>query len=571
MRKTTTLVPAVLLVASLISACGGSGGSFSDSLPTKLMATTTVSNPVVSFSANRSNYAIAKTSSGYSVTDRVGSAGVVNVLSGSTLKFTDLSVSLAMGDLADTISSTDLQSLIELYIAFFNRLPDAEGMTYWIGQRKSGSTIAQIAESFYNAGVQYTAQTGYSAQMSNTAFVSIIYQNVLGRTGSTAPTDAELNYWAVELQSGRATKGSLISTMLDAARSYASDAKWGWVTTQLNNKLRYGRSFAIEQGLTYNSAADNISKTTGVTSTTSFGDGFYLLLTIPDATLGASWSTSSTGCALSTNVVNNSPKVMANSISSWSCSSTLRSLTGNGIPDHAVVSGNFATPISSQSLLINFSIAPTISAVAGTILSKTASGYVFNGIKLDPGTDGTCAATATSVNPGAGCVAAGGRDPWNIEALGGAFKFGTDENNAHVQPNGQYHYHGMPEGYLTLANKGQTMTLVGFAMDGFPIYARYGLSSANNPNSSVRILKSSYIIKAVPDTGRPSTTIFPMGTFTQDYQYLAGSGDLDECNGRTGITPEFPGGIYHYTITDSFPYIQRCIKGTSLSSAGPPR
>ena len=53
-----------------------------------------------------------------------------------------------------------------------------------------------------------------------------------------------------------------------------------------------------------------------------------------------------------------------------------------------------------------------------------------------------------------------------------------------------------------------------------------------------------------------------MGTFVQDWEYVAGLGDLDECNGRTGVTPEFPGGIYHYTVTDTYPFIQRCVKGT---------
>jgi hypothetical protein len=38
-------------------------------------------------------------------------------------------------------------------------------------------------------------------------------------------------------------------------------------------------------------------------------------------------------------------------------------------------------------------------------------------------------------------------------------------------------------------------------------------------------------------------------------------GDLDECNGRIGATPEFPQGIYHYYATDSYPYLQRCVKG----------
>ena len=30
-----------------------------------------------------------------------------------------------------------------------------------------------------------------------------------------------------------------------------------------------------------------------------------------------------------------------------------------------------------------------------------------------------------------------------------------------------------------------------------------------------------------------------MGAFTQDFEYEEGHGDLDECNGKIGVTPEF--------------------------------
>jgi hypothetical protein len=61
---------------------------------------------------------------------------------------------------------------------------------------------------------------------------------------------------------------------------------------------------------------------------------------------------------------------------------------------------------------------------------------------------------------------------------------------------------------------------------------------------------------------RPTPTIFPLGTFRQDWLYSAThGGDLDECNGRTGVTPEFPKGTYYYVATESYPYLQRCIKG----------
>jgi hypothetical protein len=119
----------------------------------------------------------------------------------------------------------------------------------------------------------------------------------------------------------------------------------------------------------------------------------------------------------------------------------------------------------------------------------------------------------------------------------------------------------MPEGFIKKLGMGQAMTLVGWAADGFPIYARYGYSVAADATSALKVVKSSYRIKAAPDANRPATGLYAMGTFLQDYEYVAGLGDLDECNGRTGVTPEFPKGTYHYYATETFPYLQRCVKG----------
>lgn len=241
----------------------------------------------------------------------------------------------------------------------------------------------------------------------------------------------------------------------------------------------------------------------------------------------------------------------------WSCSTSNRSLVSNGIPDHAITGGNFATPISIQSLSVSMSLSPSIVNASGTPLGgpNGAPGYSLNGIKFDPGTAGTCTLTA--------CDPAGNGGAWRMEALGGSFRFGTDANNAHVQPNGEYHLHGVPEALLArLATGGApAMTLVGWAADGFPVYARYGYASAMDAASGVRNMKSSYRVKGTLDAGRPSPATYLPGSFTQDWEYAAGSGDLDECNGRNGVTPEFPKGIYHYFMTDSYPFIQRCVKG----------
>ena len=246
-------------------------------------------------------------------------------------------------------------------------------------------------------------------------------------------------------------------------------------------------------------------------------------------------------------------------------------LSANGLPDHGV--GTFPNAdnpnrISAQTVSASATLTPAV--VSSTGSAATVVGYALNGVKFDPNTGGTCD------NAGTSCSLIGGSGNWRMEALGQtSFKFGTDASNAHVQPTGEYHYHGMPEGYLTKLNKGQTMTLVGWASDGFPIYARYGYTVATDATSAIKALKGSYRTKSTPDANRPATSLYPMGTFLQDYEYVAGLGDLDECNGRTGVTPEFPQGIYHYMITDTYPYIQRCVKGTATATTGagglPPR
>jgi len=309
--------------------------------------------------------------------------------------------------------------------------------------------------------------------------------------------------------------------------------------------------------------------TGGTTSSTSAGTGGTTSSTSA-GTGGACADKATVGCTYAYSGYNGSASVKATSTSAWSCSATERSLTANGIPDHDVgtfPNANCPNTISAQTISATMPLDP---ALKGTTSAITIVGYAWNGVKFDPGTAGTC----TSGTAGATCSLIGGSGAWNIEALGqSSFNFGVDDNNAHVQPNGWYHYHGIPEGVLTKLGKGMAMTLVGFALDGFPIYARYGYTSVDDATSAIKVVKGSYALKTTPDSGRPSTATYPMGAFSEDYTYVAGSGDLDECNGRTGVTPEFPCGTYHYYLTDTYPFIQRCVKGTASSSGmmmGPP-
>ncbi|WP_372368350.1 YHYH protein [Candidatus Uabimicrobium sp. HlEnr_7] len=168
-------------------------------------------------------------------------------------------------------------------------------------------------------------------------------------------------------------------------------------------------------------------------------------------------------------------------------------------------------------------------------------GVAINGIPFDPGT-----AEFWQRNRHSG---------WRYEALSGKINLGLDMNNAHVQPNGMYHYHGIPWQWLTKKVTTPDVTLVGYAADGFPIYALYGYK-----NNEISKMRSSYKIKKGMRKSGPRG--YYDGTFVADYIYAANTGDLDECNGKFGVTPEYPQGTYHYYLTEDFPFVPRFFKGT---------
>jgi hypothetical protein len=327
--------------------------------------------------------------------------------------------------------------------------------------------------------------------------------------------------------------------------------------TGLTNGISYSCVVAATNAIGTGAASGAVSVTP---ATTSGGTGTSTGTTYGTNTTGG---TSGVACSYTYTALNTSASVNTTSTSTWTCNSTSRVLTANGIPDHAV--GTFPNPnnpntITPQSLSVSYPLMPIYSGTTTNLGGPTgATGYVLNGVKIDANTAGSCPANATATSS---CSLVGG-GTWSIEALGqNTFNFGTDANNAHVQPSGEYHYHGMPEGFIALKGGGPTkMTLIGWAADGFPIYARYGYSTANNASSALKAMTGSYRLKTTLAANRPSAALIPLGAFAQDWEYVAGLGDLDECNGRTGVTPEFPNGIYHYYATDSYPYFQRCIKG----------
>ena len=225
-------------------------------------------------------------------------------------------------------------------------------------------------------------------------------------------------------------------------------------------------------------------------------------------------------------------------------------LQSNGVPNHDFNDGNTGFPnnLSPQTQYYEINAEPVFAASPTYLRIGTDNGLMLNGVKID-----LLAAACFGVgNERTGCMDMS--NPWRFDPMHPANGFRVDSHNAHVQPNGSYHYHGSPNAMFETESP-IISPIIGFAADGFPIYGSWF-----DDNGTVRKAESSYRLKtgtraAVDGYETPPGNYD--GQFRQDYEYVIGFGDLDECNGMT------VDGAYGYYITDRFPYVLACLKGSS--------
>ena len=242
-----------------------------------------------------------------------------------------------------------------------------------------------------------------------------------------------------------------------------------------------------------------------------------------------------------------------NSVYSVSVTGNSRVITSNGIPDHNVgmfPNGGNPNTISVHNATFTIDANPTRNATTTSLTTGNGQprfwfGILDNGVVLAP----IAAEFFTNTSTGED-----NRD-WNESALSSNIMLGTDCNNSHVFPSGRYHHHATPSAYIADRNiSSSATTQIGWAADGFPIYYKYG-----NKGGAVAELVSSYRLKTTDrgGDGVSAPSGCPDGTYTQDYEYVDGLGDLDECNGYTD-----PVLGYIYVITDTYPSVPRCFYGT---------
>lgn len=252
-----------------------------------------------------------------------------------------------------------------------------------------------------------------------------------------------------------------------------------------------------------------------------------------------------------------------------------------------------------------------------TLTSLGAIGYFVDGVSMFDTQDGQ-KWTGSSESPA-------GTGYWYRDAYvneGASF----DPANAHQPGSGQHHYHASPVALRhllgdhveydattkTYSESAAPVTkhspILGWVRDGHPIYGPYAYANPNDAGSGVRRMTSGYQLRNglrntdnLAATGRGSlpawatrrynvaanqagpgvSGTYPLGRYMEDNAYLGDLGftqgvdfDLDEFNGRFGVTPEFPGGTYAYFVsigsdgTPVFPYnIGRAYYGNPTGSA----
>ena len=226
-------------------------------------------------------------------------------------------------------------------------------------------------------------------------------------------------------------------------------------------------------------------------------------------------------------------------------------ITCTGIPSYPIgpTWGNNPNTPTNQNFVFKITRTPTPNTGTATATPLGHTGIWSNGVSMFNAWD------AMSYNNGG---------VWRQNAIvveGPGF----DSCLGHPAPNGEYHHHLNPKCLYNDRDSSRHSPLIGFALDGYPIYGAYAYANPTTPGA-LKSMRSSYRARAIttrttlPDgspasqAGPPVSMGRPIGYYLEDFEYVAGRGDLDVHNGRFGVTPEYPQGTYAYFVTINSQY-----------------
>jgi len=181
-------------------------------------------NVVKTYSGNFSDYKFynkgngvyqIKTDSGYD--DITGLPLLTFTGEASTSSFRNISAIIDIKETFDQVTGleTNDAKMFRLYNAAFKRLPDPDGLRYWIGKYTSGENDDRaVAQSFL---VSDEFKERYGVNVTNAKYVETLYINVLGRDYD----QDGYNYWLGNLNSGLETRYELLLGFAESAENKA--------------------------------------------------------------------------------------------------------------------------------------------------------------------------------------------------------------------------------------------------------------------------------------------------------------------------------------------------------------
>ena len=209
-----------------------------------------------------------------------------------------------------------------------------------------------------------------------------------------------------------------------------------------------------------------------------------------------------------------------------------------------------------------------------TSIGLTPAAILLNGVKWEAN-PAACFGEGRG-EPGRERIGCGPRfvdHPWRYNIGSPLNRFQFDAYHAHVQGQGMYHYHATPR--VLYSTDAQTFDdadcatagpspVIGFALDGFPLFG----PCIADAEDTVRAAQASYRLREgerlpvewyeTPYVAGVVETTTYNGQFSGDFEYVAGLGDLDACNGM------MVDGQYGYYVTEGFPYAIGCFSGTPI-------
>jgi hypothetical protein len=211
------------------------------------------------------------------------------------------------------------------------------------------------------------------------------------------------------------------------------------------------------------------------------------------------------------------------------CTDTELVVTSNGMPSYTYEP---LTPngLNEQAWVWRVPLKPTVAVSTTSIADVLGTlGFTTTGLPIYGPTEGPVPTDQAFGDPVYNGI---------LDTCGGHTGYAAD-----------YHNHALySDVYCNLTSS----VIVGYALDGFPIYNSVGCLDVDCTDTA-------QFVSGYDMTGDPTSYSWKAYTYNSSGK----TNVLDECNGRIG-----PDGTYRYHVTDAFPYIIGCFAGTSATQTG---